>query len=308
MWGWSSQSFAGDGQRWTPAYLGDNLYTQMLAAAHGTAAMVDAGAGVISSWGPSAGGGPVFTPVTTGGVWSATSFYGLYPGITFDGSATCYNAATTGLPIGATGSDLWVLASMVAPVTGGAKVVMRWGNATVAQYRGMARNTTGNDTNGSVVLRDSDGTTNVDVGTMYTVVASVGVPVLPVYFIGQASFGPALTDIGGSLNGAAMVTGTLGSNLNTANTRARIGGNTSTSPSNFWNGVYSQIVVTKNLSALLRSKMQGYLAWTVPALVSTLLPVDHAYHDDYPRLELAKVLYLPQRFRLPSIKIHREAA
>lgn len=243
-------------QAWNPTALGASVLSARWSAKDHGSLMTDDGAGLISQWVDSAGAMAVTATTTARPTWSATSFNSAYPGVTFDGSAnTMVSTTLTTLPTGSTAGEIWVLGNFTT--SGSLGIMAGYGGTAGSTFRAIRKSTVDLSavTDGTVTIAGASVTGNHILMGDWSGTTETG------YLDGTV------------LSGAP---GTIAS-LNTSTTRLRIGASTATSAASFLLGVISEvIIITGQLSASDRQKLEGYLAWQ-GGLAGSLLPVTHLY-------------------------------
>lgn len=177
-------------------------------------------------------------------VYSATGLHSSQA-VVYDGSDDFLAIASVAFPQGATGCEIWTLASQDAlPANttvrsafsyGGNAGLARTVSRAVVTGVNRARLTTGDGTTGQTLTG-----TNVNLS---------GVCVI------RAVFSPTTTSL--FVNGIAE--GTLSVIPNTSNSRTRMGANSNTTAAGFWLGPIGAVLVTNLLSAGKASPLQAWL-------------------------------------------------
>jgi hypothetical protein len=177
-------------------------------------------------------------------VFSATSFNGV-PGLTFDGTDDYLELASQPFPSGANPCEIWSVVSQDALVADtGVRAVFSYGGDASTARRGVERSVvTGQN---RVRVTQGDGTT----GFTVTVAADFSGR-----HIARGKYEAA--------QATAYMDETAGtpvaSNASIGTSRARIGALSNTSPSNYWQGVMRDVIITGALSASETAFLQQFL-------------------------------------------------
>lgn len=233
------------GVGWTPMALGSSLIAWWAAD---RADLITLNSNKVTSWKDvKAGYDMAQSTDSLRPIYSATSFNGA-PGVNFDGTddyLVCTDAALlAALPIGATPSEMWALASQDAPTVDFARIIASYGGDTSAFRRGVQRDITGAQSVPTATAGNGSGAVNVK-GT----VDFIGRHVL------RGEYGATATAI--SIDGADRQSGAVVP-VTQAN-RVRIGTNSNTSISNWWMGLVRDVIITTALSAGDAALLQAYL-------------------------------------------------
>jgi len=245
----------------TPLHLGSSLAAWWSADDHGTARMVDDGAGVISQHNDRVGGMALNGTTTQRPLWKAASFNG-FSEVLFDGVANVlFSTGIGSLPVASVGGELWLLCrQLTAGATAGTRVMMSCGTQAAASLRGLYRMSVSSVNRAAV----HDGTTALtdtlaDLSS-YAIVGGAWAGTTEEGRINGAVFSPASATI---------------ASLNTGTTRLALGA--SAGLASFANIGVRHAFVTTTLTALQRQQMEGWLAWDAGLQATSILPVSHLY-------------------------------
>lgn len=245
------------------AALGSKLKAWWDADDHGTANMIDDGAGAISAWIDKVGAMALAAITTQRPTWGAASF--LSPtgnhkaGLAFNGTANFMASLLLGtLPTGATAGELWALVDHYN-ASAAARIAFGYGSATGPNSRFLFRNAV------SSVLR-----LHVNDGTTSTIDTQ-----LTLYGAHALSGAWAATVQTGSIDGLPVGPTTI-TTINTSSTKFCIGARSLTVPDLFWLGQIRHAMVTTTLTALERQQLAAWLLWDV-GWHRNRLPFNHPF-------------------------------
>lgn len=256
-------------KRWEPTQLGAGLAAWW--SAQDYALMTDDGAGLISSWKDRVTGLAVTATTTARPTWGSRTLGestagandGIAPGIRFDGVANFFvTTVLTALPTGSTPGELWAVC--LPTTTGSASRVAGYGTSGASASRAIWKS-------GTDKAEVTDGT----VGNQSAASVALGVG----HIVGGNFSG---TSMNGFLDGVAGTSNpSVISALNTPATRLRIGADVGTTPSVFYPGVVSDVMILSGvLSTSDRQKLEGYFAWQRG--LASMLPNSHPYKNQAP--------------------------
>lgn len=248
--------------------LGSALKAWWDADDHGTARMTDDGAGLISSWTDKVAALAYTGATTARPTWTSTALQSpmaAKAGLTFDGVANVLSGATTGLPVGSTAGEIYVLVSQNDPTS----------HVTVNNAFGYGSIT---NSTGRVIARTISGVNRVYINDQLATLIDTQANFLGVHVVSGNWAG---TTQAGRIDGVPFnpASGAIAT-LNTSTTNGRIGSRPNSS-TQFWLGVIRHIMVTTTLTALQRQQLEAWLLWDV-GWHRYRLPSTHPFRDRRP--------------------------